>query len=773
MATRGYYWKEDAQRVADAANTNVAEKPKPKPVQSLFEKPESQPITSQFSSGESVFDDPGLVAQGKSTIQSLLSSRGENQVADEAARSNYIKAANEAARRSEEAAALGGRVETGQMPGVTQGIQSQLLEGRRDLEIGLAAGAADRQRADQMAGIQGLLSARGQDMQRDVNEQQLKLQEGAQQLQRLGLDQQNAHFVAQLAQTGDLSRAALELERVGMDAADARYYAGLMQSGSLAREGMDIQRLGLAQSGDIARNAQELQRLGLEMGDAQFYAGLAQSGDLARRSLELEQTGMDRADARYYAGLEQTGTLAREGMDLQNRALILERLGMDRADARFYAQLETTSELEGKRLSLDEKRIALQEKGLDQADAHFYSGLAHDREMQDIRQKWQTGERLSNQDWTLARDDLNRVWQTGERLSTQDFEMLRTAQLHENDQIMAELTSTLGVDAQRQIDTWRNSYETIRQSRQFGHEEAMQVMRDDIARELQHNGHESAVALQTAELTARAVENDRNRLAQSAIETARLAQKDAQHRQMLGIERTKVAKNIELMDKQIQGMTTSMEREKLRDFTEQAAILMSLPGMDENPDMIAIASDVVQRGMLESGIISPEQYERGKLFAKADTFKDDASLNAWAQREKINPNVLKDYMTQRDSQSIPTGNPQDTLAKMDSGRMNWLNTYSAYVRGDTGYSMTQDSQGAGRVLLKHAKEFGIGNQQHAKDAGDHKHYREMSILAGIYDQNGNDKLSAYQAAAHLIGKDRIDEAIRQTTGGKTVSQWLK
>jgi hypothetical protein len=531
-------------------------------------------IMTQLAGSPSVFN-PQLAQQGKNTISQMLTSTGESP-ADQYARSQYIKAQDEAARKLQEQSALSGRVDSGQIQGDSRGIMNQLLAGRGELESQLAIGQSDRQRQDQATGISALLQASGQ-------------------------HSQNQQAAASLG----LQQEALQLEE-----------QGLAQAKELAQQGFSLEE-----------SAQQLQKYGLDQNTATRLAELASSEKIAYSGLSLDREKMELANQ-----------VSLMGMNLEKSAQALTARGMDQEDARFYASLAQTKELENKGFSLQEKQLALTEKGMSQDDARFYAGLSHDKEMEGIKQKFQRGERLETQEFSAYQDHLDRKWKTGERMGAEDFALAKEFREMAHQENMAMLTSKLGVDAQRQIDTWRNDYDTKRLDKTMSHEAAMEQFKSEKAAELQASGYDRQEALQIAELTARSVENDRNRTMQSAIEFAKIAQNDQQFAAQMGIDEQKLAQNKMLVEAQVEEMRAStdiklsaLEMEKLRMPMETAAMLMSLPGIADSPDMIEQANLLITQGMRDSGMITGEQYEMGLLSTKASGFDHPGQFIEWAE----------------------------------------------------------------------------------------------------------------------------------------------
>jgi hypothetical protein len=128
----------------------------------------------------------------------------------------------------------------------------------------------------------------------DISEDQNKLAERG-----MSLQEKSQSDSVKLAQSGlNLQASAQELQRQGMNQQDAQYYSGLGQAMYLAEKGLDQNAV-----------AQELQRQGMSQQDAQFYAGLkAQkegiTQDIQKAIIVDQMTKIDPKDPQYLNKLQ-------------------------------------------------------------------------------------------------------------------------------------------------------------------------------------------------------------------------------------------------------------------------------------------------------------------------------------------------------------------------------------------------------------------------------------------------------------------------------------
>lgn len=153
------------------------------------------------------------------------------------------------------------------------------------------SGVLQGQQRTEAANIRNAAGRAMQDV--DIAEDQNRLAERG-----MSLQEKSQADSVRLAESGlDLQASAQELQRQGMNQQDAQYYAGLGQARYLAQQGLD--------QGAIALRLQEQ---GMSQQDAQFYAGLnlqreGITQDIQKAIIVDQMTKIDPSDPQYLTKL--------------------------------------------------------------------------------------------------------------------------------------------------------------------------------------------------------------------------------------------------------------------------------------------------------------------------------------------------------------------------------------------------------------------------------------------------------------------------------------
>jgi hypothetical protein len=558
----------------------------------------------------------GNIEQAQKTISELFtpqgpSAEGQRQLSD------FDKQAQEARRQQAEQSALSGRLSTGQIGGDNLRMTERLMAARAD-EAGKVA-AADTQRADarKQQALSSLLSFEQLGQQSEEAAAQRELQQ------------------AQLAQTERLSMADLS-----------------------------VREKELAQNAQQFTSKQEFDRYALEGGWTQAEADRAWRGGEAER----ERTFQAGESAQERASRERLGFA---GLSLQERELsqqskqFTDKLNFDRWATQAGLDQQTAQRVWQSNEAERQRGFEASESNLDRAfqGSQFAQrlGLEKDQFTEQVRQfnsrqDFETWAKRLDVDqaevdrvWNAQQQDIQRKWQSGERLSSQDHEILVEGIREKADLRKMERNQVLNLETldkqqafERDIEGFRQNYETMRAREGFSHEESMAQVQADIQQRLSAQGYTQDQALQAARIEADRINQDRDLEFQDRIQFARLAQENEQFWRNFGLDRKRVDAQVDQIRKEIDAQTARLDMDtkefnalmsdkKASKFIEASAIMMEMYG--DSPDMQQKSAELLWDGFFESGVISKEEYNLGKLTAKASQFKDDAAFTEYAKKQ--------------------------------------------------------------------------------------------------------------------------------------------
>lgn len=579
---------------------------------------------------------------------------------DDLARNQVIKSQNEALRKVQEAASMGGRAATGQLAGDSvQYLEKKLLPERMNFEAAIRGQQYQDQRAREQAATQNLLSVEG------------LAQSGELEASRLG--QQESQFARSLSQEAERMRQGESQFARSQAQQESQFARSLGSQEKIAFADLSIREKQLAQQASQLKTEDEFRRFALEGGWKQ--------DEIARtwQAIENEKT---RAAGReqFYAGLnlEQqkfaaADANAKRGLDLQASAQTMEKLGMDREEAYRYAALAQAKALAEKGYSIQEIDLALRKQGLQDENARYFAGLAHQSQESEKTRAFEAGESLlsrelqryvadkgfsldakrleqemsqftSAQEWEksqfaqqLAEEDRQRLWQarendverkwrTGERLDVQDHEVRLEGLRNQNTQLNMKLEQTLGIQTadhmdklQRARDEAAQAFESLMADKSMTHEQALEQSRQVFQQALAREGFDNQRILQANEIQAQMQENDKQRLNAELMQKAELALKYDMFREEMGIQRedlelrqAQVAQSMNLALKEFglreQEFTSMMADKDVQDRLNSAAMLME---MSDDPAVTKMAAEQVFQTFLKKGYLTEEQYQAG------------------------------------------------------------------------------------------------------------------------------------------------------------------
>jgi hypothetical protein len=345
----------------------------------------------------------------------------------------------------------------------------------------------------------------------------------------------------------------------------------------LAMEGLGEQGRGTDAQNALAARGQDITVRGQDIEERQANKSLAESARQfnSRQDFETWATegGWDQdAIARAWQSGENSadravtvseGALGRE----------LERyLGEGRLDIDRQQLSETIRQFDGK-LAFDQWAT---QAGLDDnAAARVWEG-----HLQDLQQKWSTGERLGSQDHQVLIEDKQIKAQT----AAQEFERVANLEVLGKTQ-----------DWERAQAEILNGYQVARDQGQMSHEEALQAARGQIEASLTQMGIGADAARQAAELKSREWLAGLELEQQKTLANADLLFKYDSLRTQAGIDQQSLdLRKTEVLNQVTQfAQTFGLDKAKTdallkSEDWERHAILMELSG--DNPDMVGFAS---------------------------------------------------------------------------------------------------------------------------------------------------------------------------------------
>lgn len=394
----------------------------------------------------------------------------------------------------------------------------------------------------------------------------------------------------EIASQEKVAFAGLDLERDKFSAADQN-----------AKQGLSLEA-----------NAQAMTRLGMDREEAYRYASLAQAKGLADRGFTLEESqqaltaqGMKAEDARYYAGLaHQERESAKDRSLTASEGALGRELDRYIADAGFdidREQLaETVRQFDGK-IAFDTWATRA---GLDDNE----KGRIWQGHLQDLNQKWSTGERLGSQEHQVLIEDKRVQAAT----AAQEFE--RVANLEVLGKTQEWEQTKIGI---------LEGYQQRRDAGQMSHEQAMQAMQAETETKLTQMGIDATTARQAADIQARQWEVTRELKQQETLANAELLYKYASLRETTGIQKQELnlraqemaqdaAQFLQTFGLEEKRTLAMLESQEMKDLIGVNTMLMEMAGDD--PDLIDLASEkfIKSLGMMKMGdnpMLSPQEVD--------------------------------------------------------------------------------------------------------------------------------------------------------------------
>ena len=252
---------------------------------------------------------------------------------------------------------------------------------------------------------------------------------------------------------------------------------------------------------------------------------------------------------------------------------------------------------------LGDRGLDIDEKQLGETIRQFDGKMAFD--------KWATEGGWDQQDkdriWDAHLQDLSQKWQSGERLGAQDHQALIEDKRIKAQTAAQEFDKLTQLEVLGKTQEWdkaklelNNTYQTLRDTQAMSHEQAMTVLKGDIETRLTAMGIDATAARQAAEIEANKWTTEREIAHQSAVANAELLYKYDSLREQSGLAREELAlkakeitnqseqflKSFGLDERRVESMINSQE---MQDAIGINTLLLEMAG--DNPDMIDLASE--------------------------------------------------------------------------------------------------------------------------------------------------------------------------------------
>lgn len=473
-----------------------------------------------------------------------------------------------------------------------------------------------------------------------------------------------------LAQEGSQFASRLDFDKWATQAGlDNQTATRIWQSIENEKERGSAEKIAFAQ---LSVKEKELAQQGAQFKDELAFKKFATEGgwsqqeaDRAWQSLENEKEISSREKISFAQLSMEEKALAQEGAQFRDRLSFdkwATQVGLDdkQADRIWQAnenEKERTARAEESGLSRElqkyiaDRGFAIDDKQLAETVRQFDGKMAFD--------KWATQAGLDDNEkgriWQGHLQDLEQKWQSGERLGSQEHQSLIEDKRIQAQTAAQEFDRVANLEALGKTQEWdaaklaiTNGYQTARDAGQMSHEQAMQAAKMEMERNLAVMGLDAQTARQAAEIEARKWETERQIAHESAIANAELLFKNQSLLTQSGLERERLNQNAQEIANQAAqfaqsfGLEETRVKEMLNNEKSSTAIgnlsvLMELAG--DNPDMMDLASRQFFTTMKDMGIMSPEEATRAiqelnnpppPSTGPTNDYSTDDALNRWA-----------------------------------------------------------------------------------------------------------------------------------------------
>lgn len=807
---------------------------------SPFVVPGAKPAQGSFSAMLANAQPPREqnMAAANATISQLLTPQAGPSAEGQRALSDLDKQQAEQARQIKEQSALSGRMATGQSVGDTLRLSERMMTQRADAAGQIASADAERANQRQQHGLSGFLAMEGLGQQAQSAEAQQRLAE-AQLAQNAYQFQSQQDFQRWATEEGwnqdEINRAwqSLEAEK-GRQFQGTESAAERASRETLAYAQLSQQDRALAQESRQFNDRLSFDRWATQAGlddrtaDRIWQANEAAKGRSFEERILGQQQQFQAGESALDRALSQSQFSARLGLDQQQLGETIRQFN-SRLDFDRWATQAGISQQEADRLwksSESDKQRAFEggERQLDRAleTSQFAQSLGLQKEQltENIRQfnsrqefdTWAKNLDITQAEadkvWQAQQSDIQRKWQSGERLSGQEHEVLVESMREKADLAKLERNQVLNLQTLEQqnkyetgLEALRQNYETSRMTQGFSHEEAMQQMQAELQKQLSSQGFSQQQALQASQIEAQRIEADRDREFQEAMQWARTVQENKVFEAQFGLDQQRLQLQQQQIMSQLSESATrlgmdqrtfeaAMENQEFAKNLETAAILSERFG--DSPEMLEKSTDLIWEGLYKGGLVSKEEYDTGKLMAKASTFSNQAAFQQYAQDQGADPGLVAEVVKEMTDQSGQwmTGSTGTTNNQPASGtndaRQSALD-YLLEIQGSLPSSVNVDRVNAITESGFNATKPGVmvmgpvframqslpGGREHTRTSGGSNGFQQNTIttqpgvdyftFANLVSEGLTEK-QAFKVASRAIGADRMKASYKALTG---------
>lgn len=528
-------------------------------------------------------------------------------LAGEQARNSFLKSQDETQRQVLEQSALAGRGETGQIVGDNRNfLTQQAAPQRANFEAQLQAQEEQQAQARQQNAMGNLLAMEG-------------------------LGEQSRQTQAANA----LTARGQDITMRGQDIQAQQASASLAESARQFNSQQDFQKWATEQG--WTQDAIQRAWQSAENTKAQASTEKIAFADLNFREQQLAQDVSQFKDKLAFDKYATEGGWSQQEADRVWQATQNEKQQTFQAGQNALDR-ELTKYVSDSKLNLDAQQLA-------ESVRQFDSKLAFDQ--------WATQGGFDQQEqdriWQAHLQDLNQKWQTGERLGAEENQVLIENNRIQAQQQAQEFDKLTQLEVLGKTQEWdkaklelTNTYQTLRDQNQMSHDQAMAVIQGDIQTKLTQMGIDADKAKQAAQIEADKWNTERQMAQQSAIANAELLYKYDSLRTQAGLDKEKLNQNAEqianqaaqfmmsygLDEKRTEAAITSQES---KDKLGEMSILMEMAG--DNPDMVHLVSQQFVGYLKDSGAISQDQADamvqniNNPPSAPTDAWKTDNAVN--------------------------------------------------------------------------------------------------------------------------------------------------
>ena len=554
------------------------------------------------------------------------------------------QAAQQEQQRQQAVLAFGGN-QTGQVGKSMRAFDNQAIMQQASLGRDITAGRAQAAETARGNAVNQSLALLGENRAGAAQAAGLGLQQESQRSQEAlarkaqGLDEAKFQAADANAKKGlSLEESAQALQKMGMTAEDARFYAGLASQENVSFAQLSQQDKALAQEAMLAGNRLDWDKQALKLGlDDKAADRIWQAAEGEKQRATQEKVAFAQIGSQEKI---QASQLAFEGAQNELNRSLEKLLSNDKIAAQFQL-----ADMDQKFQDTMQTKGFVQEKDLETMRSDLQKtlqarGIDADTAKQVADQKFTEMMASKDQAFQVQMNDVKQKFITGERIDTQTWDKTMQAGEMQHEELLAKLNSTLRLDEaknaqafQTSFQNMQNDFSSLMQDRGFTHEQAMQTATQNFQKSMEQAGYTHEEAMQATQLAAQASENQMNRASQEMMATAQLAQQDNEFSQELEqkyqfnkddleLRKKDLEANLSLMGLQGDQLSAAIQNEKVKSAMDIAALGMEIG----NGSPESMAPFVEQFGAALSGYMKEQGIDISKSdFVKAMTTKDVGS----------------------------------------------------------------------------------------------------------------------------------------------------